>query len=222
MDVSFWHDCWAEGRLGFHQSKFNRYMIQFWPQLGVPSGAQVLVPLCGKSLDMLWLLEQGYRVTGIELSRKAIADFFVDNGLDFVIHETDYGTVYRHGRLELLCADLFESGPSILPYVEAVYDRASLPALPADMRRDYADLMLDCLAPGTVILLQTPEYRQTEMEGPPFSVPPAEVEALYGEGCTIEPLHSEDSLDRHPRFRERGLTGLVDHVHRIRKKRNDD
>ena len=103
-----------------------------------------------------------------------------------------------------------------------MYDRASLPALPGDMRRDYADLMLDCLAPGTVILLQTPEYRQTEMDGPPFSVPPAEVEALYGEVCTIERLHSEGSLDRHPRFRERGLTGLVDHVYRIEKKRNDD
>ena len=218
MDVSFWHGCWAEGRLGFHQSKFNRYMMRYWPRLGVPAGAQVLVPLCGKSLDMLWLLEQGYRVTGIELSRRAIEDFFTENGLDFMIRETGNGSVYRHGRLELLCADLFASGPRILPSVDAVYDRASLPALPGDMRRDYADLMLDCLAPGTVILLQTPEYRQAEMDGPPFSVPPAEVEALYGEVCTIERLHSEDSLDRQPRFRERGLTGLVDHVYRIEKK----
>ena len=222
MEADFWHDCWAEGRLGFHQSKFNRYMTEFWPRLGLPAGARVLVPLCGKSLDMLWLLDQGYQVTGIELSRRAIEDFFAENGLRLTTAETPLGRAYRHGGLELLCSDLFEAGPAILPTFDAVYDRASLPALPAAMRRDYATLMVDGLRPGAVILLQTPEYFQEEMDGPPFSVPPAEVEALYARAFTVERWHSEDSLDRHQRFRERGMTALSDHVYRLTRKGFDD
>jgi Thiopurine S-methyltransferase (TPMT). len=35
----------------------------------------VLVPLCGKSLDMDWLLDAGYKVFGIELSNIAIQAF---------------------------------------------------------------------------------------------------------------------------------------------------
>lgn len=222
MEAAFWHDCWAEGRLGFHQSKFNRYMTEFWPRLGLPAGARVLVPLCGKSLDMLWLLDQGYQVTGIELSRRAIEDFFAENGLRFTTAETPLGEAYRHGRLELLCADLFEAGPSLLPAFDAVYDRASLPALPTAMRRDYASLMADGLRPGSVILLQTPEYSQEEMDGPPFSVPPSEVDALYTSAFDVERWHSEDSLDRHQRFRERGMTALTDHVYRLTRKGFDD
>ena len=65
MKASFWHECWEQGRLGFHQSDFNRHMIKFMPSLGLEPGAHVFVPLCGKSLDMLWLLKQGYAVTGI-------------------------------------------------------------------------------------------------------------------------------------------------------------
>ncbi len=216
MEASFWHDCWAEGRLGFHQSKFNRFLLEFWPGLGLAPSAHVLVPLCGKSLDMLWLLERGHRVTGVELSRRAIEDFFAENGLTFDRRETPTGPLYRHGRLSLLCADLFESGLDPFPPVDAVYDRAALPALPPAMRREYAALMCAQLPPGTDILLQTPEYPQHEMDGPPFSVPPAEVEALYGADCSVVHLRSEDSLERHPRFRERGLTALTDHVFHLR------
>ena len=219
MEAEFWHDCWERGRLGFHQQDFNRHMIDFMPRLGLQPGAHVLVPLCGKSLDMLWLLQQGYAVTGIELSRKAVEDFFSENGLDFDIREVDGATCYRFDRLEIVCADLFETGLDFLEPVDAVYDRAALPALPAGMRRDYVALMMECLPLNTVILLQAMEYTQREMDGPPFSVSPAEVEDLYGLCCTIEPLLSEECLEQRPNFREKGLTRLIDHVYRIRKTR---
>lgn len=220
MEAEFWHECWEHGRLGFHQVDYNQHMMKYMPSLELQPAAHVLVPLCGKSLDMLWLHEQGYAVTGIELSQKAVEDFFAENSLEFDTRETGSGTVYRHGRLEIRCTDLFESGLESLPPVDAVYDRAALPALPPDMRRDYAALMLDCLPLNTMILLQAMEYPQHQMQGPPFSVDPAEIEELYGLCCTIDMLHSEDCLDLRPNFREKGLSRLIDHVYRIRKTRN--
>lgn len=212
MEAEFWHDCWERGRIGFHQPDYNPRLIEFMPRLGLPTGAHVFVPLCGKSLDMLWLLGEGYAVTGIELNRIAVEDFFAENGLDCETREFDGGTAYRHGKLEILCADLFEAGLDLLPTVDAVYDRAALVALPTAMRRDYAGLMLGRIPLNTAILLLTLEYPQREREGPPFSVAPEEIESLYGLSCTIEPLSSEDCLEQHARWKEKGLTRLVEHV----------
>ena len=220
MEAEFWHDCWERGRLGFHQLDFNQHMMEYMPQLELQPGAHVLVPLCGKSLDMLWLLEQGFAVTGIELSQKAVEDFFAENSLEFDTRETETCIIYRHGRLEIRCTDLFETGLDWLPPIDAVYDRAALPALPPEMRRDYATLMLQHLPLNTFILLQAMEYPQHEMQGPPFSVDPAEIEELYGLCCTIDVLHSEGCLDQRANFREKGLSRLIDHVYRIRKTRN--
>lgn len=220
MESEFWHECWEHGRLGFHQSDFNNHMVEYMPRLELQPGAHVLVPLCGKSLDMLWLLKQGYSVTGIELSQKAVEDFFTENSLEFDTRETETGIIYQHGRLEIRCTDLFESGLDWLPPIDAVYDRAALPALPPGMRREYAALMLDRLPLNTIVLLQAMEYPQHEMQGPPFSVDPSEIEELYGLCCTIDTLHSEDCLEQRPNFREKGLSRLIDHVYRIRKTRN--
>jgi len=220
VESEFWHDCWERGRIGFHQQEFNRHMIEFMPRLGLPAGAHVFVPLCGKSLDMLWLLQQGYRVTGIELSRRAVEEFFSENAIDCDTREVDGATAWRFDRLEIFCADLFETGLDFLAPVDAVYDRAALPALPRGMRRDYAALMLERLPLNTVILMQAMEYPQHEMEGPPFSVSPSEIEALFGLCCTIEPLYGEECLDERPNWREKGLSRLIDHVYEIRKTRN--
>ena len=51
---------------------------------GVPDGTcSVFVPLCGKSLDMVWLLEQGFSVTGCEISELAVQQFFTENSIPY-------------------------------------------------------------------------------------------------------------------------------------------
>ena len=81
MDPEFWHERWARGEIGFHQDDFNAHMQAFAGRLGLHPGAHMFVPLCGKSLDLLWLLRQGYRVTGVEFNPRAVTDFFSENGL---------------------------------------------------------------------------------------------------------------------------------------------
>jgi thiopurine S-methyltransferase len=78
MDPDFWHERWKTNQIGFHQGEINHCLVRYWPSLGLKTGGRVLVPLCGKSRDMFWLLEQGFAVTGIEISPIAVEAFFAE------------------------------------------------------------------------------------------------------------------------------------------------
>jgi thiopurine S-methyltransferase len=217
MDADFWHERWEKGEIGFHQQDFNHHMQKFTGRLEVGSGACILVPLCGKSLDMLWLAQQGYRVSGIEISERAARDFFVENGLVYEMDRLSGGVLYHGENIQVLCADFFSVKKAHLPGIDAVYDRASLIALPPKMRTAYADHLARLLDAGTRSLLVTLDYRQEEMHGPPFSVTYEEVRRLFSPKFNIERLHSEDCLAREPRFRKKGLTRLEEHVCLLQK-----
>lgn len=217
MKADFWHERWELGEIGFHQGEFNRHMQDFFVRLGVTPGARILVPLCGKSLDMVWLAEQGYRVTGIEISELAVRDFFAENGLVHEISEQAGVLIYRGENIEILCADFFTVGLPDLPAVDAVYDRAALIALPPGMRLAYADHLTRLIRSGIRSLLVTLDYPQEEMRGPPFSVTSAEVEQLFSGNYRMERIHSEDCLAREPRFRKKGLTRLDEQVFLMQK-----
>jgi thiopurine S-methyltransferase len=218
MKPDFWHERWERGEIGFHQHDFNQHMQTFIDRLGISPGAHILVPLCGKSLDMLWLAQQGYRVTGIEISERAARDFFVENRLACELDRKP-GVISYHGdQINILCMDFFTVENTHLPHIGAVYDRASLIALPPEMRPAYAEHLARLLDPGTRSLLLTLDYPQEEMHGPPFSVTFDEVRRLFDSQFSIEPLHSEDCLAREPRFRKKGLTRLDEHVCVLQKK----
>lgn len=217
MDKEFWHQRWQDQLTGFHQGEFNARLRTFWSQLEIADDAPVLVPLCGKSLDMLWLRDQGHPVIGVELSPIATEAFFVENGLapthstqgSFQVCETDGLRVY--------CGDFFDLSATRISDVRAVYDRASLIALPPDMRRQYVDKLNEVLPGEVSMLLVTMEYDQSLMGGPPFSVEQDEVERLFSPDWGIRLLHREDILAGEPRFRERGLSRLSEAVYMLKK-----
>jgi thiopurine S-methyltransferase len=96
--------------------------------------------------------------------------------------------------------------------VSAVYDRASLVALPPEMRERYASHLASILPHGTRVLLVTFDYPQAEMQGPPFAVSVQEVEALYGKYADIRLLAQEDALEQNPRFKQRGMSRLQENI----------
>lgn len=218
MDPEFWHERWARGEIGFHQDDFNAHMQAFTGRLELHPGAHIFVPLCGKSLDLLWLLRQGYRVTGVEFNPRAVTDFFSENGLSARASRIPGGQLFQAAGLAVYCADFFATQFPGMAAIDAVYDRAALVALPPAMRQAYAQRLVGLLDPGVRILLVTLDYPQHEMPGPPFAVKLDEVAGLYGETCLIEPLHREDCLAREPRFRDKGLTQLTEHVLLLERK----
>ena len=218
MDPEFWHERWARDEIGFHQHDFNSHMQAFTDRLGLAPGAHIFVPLCGKSLDLLWLRQQGYQVTGVGISPRAVRDFFSESRLEAHTRPIPGGELFQADGLQIFCVDFFATQFPGMPAIDAVYDRAALVALPPGMRTAYARRLVGMLQPGVRILLVTLDYPQQEMRGPPFAVTLDEVSDLLGGPCLIENLHSEDCLAREPRFRKKGLTRLTEHVLLLERK----
>ncbi len=208
MEKDFWLERWELEQTGFHQNETNPYLQQYGRHL--TGAGRVFVPLCGKSLDMLWLAKQGAGVLGVELSPIAVQSFFEENSL--IANSARSGKFDRFDAddIRILCGDFFDLGKVDLANVSAVYDRASMVALPPEMRELYVRHLVNILPPATKILLVTFDYPQAEMAGPPFAVSVAEVEALYKNRAQIQLLAQVDALDL--RFAERGLSRMQENI----------
>lgn len=217
MKAEFWHERWAKGEIGFHQTDVNEHLQAYVGRFGVGRGAHFLVPLSGKSLDMLWLVEQGYRVTGIEISEQAARAFFLESRMEHEIVRKGGIAIYRGLNIEIWCADFFTVTADDFADIDAVYDRAALIALPPEARPDYAGHLEGMIGTGTSMLLITLDYPQEEMDGPPFSVDEAEVRGLFGPDFTIDHLRAQELLSMEPRFRKKGLTRMEEHIYMLRK-----
>lgn len=200
MDPDFWQQRWREGRIGFHQQQVTPLLERHWETLAVAPGGRVLVPLAGKSLDMLWLVKRGYRVFGVELSRLAVEQFFAEHDLSPTLTETSSGTCYSAGGIDLLCGDVFTVDATLLSGCVGVYDRAALIALPPALRERYADELYARLPGGCRGLLVTLDYPQHEKAGPPFSVPAVEVHSRFEADWTLTLLERRDILTTLPDF----------------------
>jgi thiopurine S-methyltransferase len=187
MGASFWHNRWQTNQTGWHERAVNPLLIAHFPSLHVRPGGRVFVPLCGKSLDLGWLLSRGYAVAGAELSELAVTQLFVELGMEARISEVGTFRLFRGEKIEIFVGDFFDLSREILGHVDAGYDRAALVALPEPMRVRYAAhlKLITALAPQLVIGY---EYDQTVVPGPPFSVTTDELHRHYSEGYTLTPL----------------------------------
>jgi thiopurine S-methyltransferase len=209
MEPGFWHQRWASNQIGFHEGQVNAYLARHYAHLGLAPGETVFVPLCGKSVDLRWLADEGAHVVGVELSPIAVESFFVEQGLTPRTSQEGAFVIWESGPIRLLCGDYFALTPAHLVGVQAVYDRAALIALPPERRAAYVAQLDQLLPVARRTLLVTLEYLQEQMQGPPFSVPEREVRTLFA-GADIERLGAQDVLADHPRFRDKGLTRLLE------------
>ncbi len=210
LEKEFWIKAWTEGRTAFHQREYHAKLTTYFPQLQPTAGQSVLVPLCGKSLDMLWLLSQGLRVHGVELHQEAVEAFFTENRIA-PVEKAQNGafTDYAHDTLRISCGDFFQLDASAR--YDFVYDRAALVALPFEMRKDYARVITRSLPAGGKYLLVVYEYDQAKMEGPPFSVSSSEIHDLYAANFSIRLMEEEYPKNEGPRLG--AVVGLMQKVY---------
>lgn len=221
MDPDFWLQRWRDGRTGFHQQRPTPWLLEYWPTLSLAPGSQVLVPLAGKSLDLIWLAAQGHRVLGVELSPLAVAQFFAEHELTPQLSETRYGHHYRAGDIELICGDVFGLDAEVLAGCAAIYDRAALIALPPELRRRYVDEIYGQLPADCRGLLITLDYPQHEKSGPPFAVPETEVRERHGRDWDVAMLERRDVLAEQPGFVAEGVSSLETVVYGLARKPRD-
>lgn len=190
MEAGFWHARWENAQIGFHEGEVNRMLAAHLDTLSIEPGSRIFLPLCGKTRDIAWLMSKGFRVVGAELSEIAVQQLFDE--LSLVPEITQEGPLKRYAAtdIDILVGDIFDLTPERLGSVDAVFDRAALVALPADMRGRYTD-HLATIAGRAPQLLVTFEYDQSVMKGPPFSLTVSEVRDHYGARYNITLL--EDS-----------------------------
>lgn len=213
MEKEFWHQRWRAGQIGFHTPHVHWGLIAHWPELGHHADEPVLVPLCGKSLDMRWLSERGHPVTGVELDPIAVNDFFAEwrrEPAPILTNRSQLKGLEADG-VRLWQGDFYAFRPERT--FRAFYDRAALIALPPEMRKSYASHLRACLAEGAAGLLVTLEYDQSQKDGPPFSVTFDKVAGLNG--FDAMPLARRDVLDESPKFANRGIESLHETVYRL-------
>ncbi len=211
MEPDYWLARWEEGRIGFHREQPQGWLVAHAARLLPRGDERVLVPLCGKSVDLAWLARRGHAVVGVELSPRAIRDFFAEQALPATNRPAPRGAPFEvtaHGTLELWCGDFFALDPARDGPFAALHDRAAMIALPLPLRRRYAERCGELLSPNGRMLLVTLEYEQRRMAGPPFSVEPDEVRELFGRHGALEELGAKSLIDEEPHFRERGLDAV--------------
>lgn len=194
MDKTYWEGVWRNDDLGFHQPQVNRHLQRFWQRLELIPNGRVFVPLCGKSLDMDWLLSEGHEVIGADIAEKAQQQFLVTHQEPIRYNKEEKLKLAWQGRLLFIAGDILHMEPEMLRSVDAVYDRAALIALPRAVRQNYALFLAHCLKPGAKMLLIT-RQAPNELLLPPFNVSAAEVDELYGANFRIEHLLREERQD---------------------------
>lgn len=187
MDPSFWHQRWQTQETGWHERAANPLLVRHLSALHLPPGSRMFLPLCGKSLDIGWLLGQGYAVAGAELSELAVTQLFTELGLQPSLSPVGSLTRYSAAKIDIFVGNIFDLTREMLGPVDAVYDRAALVALPPDMRPRYA-AHVQTLTAATPQLVICYAYDQSLIPGPPFSVTAEEVHRHYDARYAITSL----------------------------------
>jgi thiopurine S-methyltransferase len=201
MTADYWLERWREGRTGFHLAGVNPLLVEHGAVFS--EATRVLVPLCGKSADLEWLVTHGFEVVGVELVELAAQAFFAERGFAPTRREDGDFVVYEHGKLAIWVGDFFRTTEAQLGMFDAAYDRAAMIALPAELRNRYASHLQTLLTAKARLLLVTLHFDVPG--GPPFSVPPEEVSAAFP-GAEVRLLASLDSSADPPRAVERGAS----------------
>jgi thiopurine S-methyltransferase len=191
MDEEFWHRKWASNEIGFHKNDVNPLLVTHFRALSLAQGSRLFLPLCGKTRDIHWLLAQGYRVSGAELSAIAIAQLFSELGVAPEIAVIDRVTRFSAAGIDIFVGDIFDLSRAELGAVDAIYDRAALIALPAPVRDRYADHLM-AITGRAPQLLVTLDYDQSLIDGPPFSVDRAEIDRHYAQSYAVRHLASAE------------------------------
>ena len=209
-DREAWLARWREGRTHFHLDQVHPTLMRYIDQ--TPLGGRILVPLCGKSLDLGWLTDQGYEVVGVELSEQAVSELFEQLEVEPIRTRDGPFEIWRSPSLSVYVGDIFELTANSVGTFDTIWDRAALIALNPTDRARYAPHISSFLKKDSSVLLSVLVYDQRKMSGPPFSVTDDEINRLYSSCKSVEKMQSKNVTSRNPMFVEAGLDTVTENL----------
>ncbi len=214
-----WLKFWENNETNWHGDKITQELVEYFELFELEPRDKVFVPLCGKSLDMLYIMNQGFSVVGVEISEIGVRQFFRENDLTYKITRVDDFNLYSSENLEIYCGDFFSLTSKHLNNVKAVLDSKSLIALEPDLRQKYVKYLNDIISVGARILLVTLQYPQHQMSGPPFSVDKSEVESLFSMTFENRELRSFNDIENGLKLERAGVDFINNAAYCLRKVR---
>ena len=194
MEMKHWSQMWDTNHIGFHKSEPHSDLVTH-EKLFLQEKSRVFLPLCGKSLDLVYLADKGHEVCGCEFVEKAVKDFFAEQNLEYVLDDDPKSSipVYKavSKPITLYQGDFFSLSSSIIGKFDAIWDRASLVAINPFQRQDYAKVMLELMTPNSKYLLNSFIITGENYRGPPHSVPTEDINKMYGKSCDIKVLDTK-------------------------------
>ena len=214
-----WLEFWENNEINWHSDVVTQELEEYLGLLKLEPDDKVFFPLCGKSLDMIYILNQGFSVIGVELSEIGIKQFFHENELDFTISNVGEFNLYSAKNIEIYCGDFFSLTSKHLRDVKAVLDRKSLIALDQNLRQKYVKHLNDIISLGVRILLITLHYPQHQMSGPPFSVDKYEVESLFSMAFKYQELKCFEDIENGSKLVRAGVDNIENAAYCLQKVR---
>ena len=219
LNMTDWLSRWENNNIGWHADEVNLQLIERLSELNLVTGDKVFIPLCGKSNDMIYLLGRGFFVVGVEMSKIAVEQFFLENNLTYKVTKVGKFLLYHGKNIQIYCGDFFRLKIKHLEGVKAVYDRASLIALDEVLREKYVKHLSDIISDGVRILLLTLNYPQHQWIGPPFAVSKSEVDSLYKGSFQCRELECINDIENEPMFLLQGVDFVEKAVYCLQKVR---
>lgn len=217
MKHEFWREKWQAQQIGFHRSEANDALLSHAKKV-LPARSRVLVPLCGMTLDMDWLIAEGYSVVGVEFVPEAIDGLKQRWGAPQASNK--HGDLWVHRWSEqctIVQGDFFQFSDLGLESVDGVWDRAAIVALDPSTRGAYRDVLSASLTSNGVILMRTFAYDQAKMSGPPFSVDERTIHALFPTADWRVEILDQRRTTPDEKFQDRGLSWQSVDTYAIRR-----
>ena len=214
-----WLKFWENNETNWHGDRITQELVEYFELFELETRDKVFVPLCGKSLDMIYIMNQGFSVVGVEISEIGVRQFFSENNLAYKITKVDDFDLYSTENLEIYCGDFFALTSKHLNNVKSVFDRKSLIALEPEVRQKYVKHLNDIISLGARILLVTLQYPQYQMSGPPFSVDKSEVESLFSMTFESRELRSFNDIENGLKLERAGVDFINNAAYCLRKVR---
>ncbi len=205
MESAFWHQVWSQGFIGFHEYEVNPFLKNHIQKLQLVQNNRIFIPLCGKTRDIAWLLDVGFRVVGVELSELAVKQLFNELNITPTVTPIPENLHFSAKNIDIFVGDIFDFSSKYLGEINAIYDRAALVALPTKMRQQYTSHLMKITQYAPQLLI-TYEYDSSNEEGPPFSIKEDELKAHYDAQYHLTSIASEEVVG--------GLKGKIESTSR--------
>ncbi|XP_060555168.1 probable thiopurine S-methyltransferase [Ruditapes philippinarum] len=206
LDNDGWKNMWDKGETDFHQSTFDRFLDLRKAEL-LGENRSVFLPLCGKTLDIIWFYNHGFKVSGVEIAELAVQQFFSENNIECKVEslQTVPGKLYKSidNKIQLYVADMFEMTPELCGQFDIIWDSKAFVAINRSDRQKYINTLVSLMKKEGRYYLASIDYDPAVWPGPPHSCPDKVIVSNYSGRFNIEILKDADEvMKQKPETRE--------------------